>query len=706
MLRVTRSLAVLGLLALLVPLAMAQDRLQSWPISQKQKTDATGVSDLVKMGRAQVKWVDDSHLGYKDGNDWYLVDLPSGKKTKLDKEPEAANSTARTNPNSGRRRPGRGGQFTESLSADGKVKALYKDANVYVQVNGGETKPVTTDGDLSKRIKYGTGSWVYGEELNQNEALGVSPDGKKIWYYRFDETKVIDNMVIFRQVTPTPVFEPEAYPKPGNDNPQVDLFVYDVATGKSVTVAVRPGPFDMGMGHYVYDVHWSPAGDELFFRRTDRRQKTMEFCAANPTNGAVRVVVKEEWPKSYAENKLGVWYFDTMEIEGANPQYKGKMLWENQRNGFVNLSLVTLKTGDVQPVTNNEFDETRVVRVDPVNGRVYYMGRGMDNPYNDQLYVVGLDGKGNRRVTDPKFAHSVNLSPDGKYLVDTEQTCQDPPQTLLLDLNGKVIQTLAKSDVTEFLKAGYSLPERIVYTSADGHTKINGVLYKPRNFDPTKKYPLIVDVYGGPLDAHNSGFSENFRAYDQDTGFGVLKASFDNRGTGGRGKVFSDPLYMHMGTVEMDDQAEGAKAIIAKGCVDPDKVGITGTSYGGYSSVMCLLRHPEVFKAAVACSAVTDWHNYDTIYTERFMGLPEENKKGYEEGSAMTYAKDLSGALMIYYGTADENVHPCNTLQLLSKLRQLGKWCEVQVGTDSGHSAVDDRRAWEFFFERLGIPRN
>lgn len=706
MFRSLRPCLFLGLAVFLATGAFAQDRLKSWPISQKRSKDMSEQSGLVKLGNTQTRWIDDTHLAYRKDSDWWIVDLPSGKETKADKEPQAGSGNSRANPNNGRRAPGRGGQYTESLSADGKVRALYKEANVYVQVDKGDPAPITTDGSLAKRIKYGTGSWVYGEELGQNEALGVSADGKKVWYYRFDETKVIDNMVVFRQSTPTPTFEPQAYPKPGHDNPQVDLFIYDVASKKSVPVAVRTGAFDAGMGHYVYDVQWSPDGKELFFRRTDRKQKTMEFCAANLDTGATRVVFSEQWPQSYAENKFGVWYFDSMQLPDARTSLKGTALIESQRTGFVNLMVVDLKSGATRPVTQNKFDETRVVRVDPVSEKVYYMARGSDNPYNDQLFVVGLDGKGSKAVTDPKFDHSVTLSPDGRWAIDVAQTCQDAPTTRLIDMNGKVVKVLATSDIKDFLAAGYSVPERIVFTSADGKTKISGVLYKPRNFDPKVKYPLIVDVYGGPLDPHSSGFSENFRAYDSDTGYGVLKATFDNRGTGGRGKVFSDPLYGHMGVAEMDDQAEGVKAIIAKGFVDTDKVGITGTSYGGYSSIMCLLRHPEVYKAAVACSAVTDWHNYDTIYTERYMGLADENKVGYDEGSAMKYVDKLSGSLMIYYGTADENVHPCNALQLLAKLRQAGKWCEVQVGTDAGHSAVDDRRAWEFFIERLGIPKN
>lgn len=686
----------------LTPAASPQDRIQSWPIWQKYQKDSADQAGLIKSANTQARWIDATHLGYKKGGDWFVVELPSGKETKVAEEPKAADSSFGRSPADGRRSPGRGGQYDEAFSGDGKWKATYRDANVWIQKENAEPKAVTTDGSVAKKVKYGKGSWVYGEELSQSEAMGLNADGSYLWYYRFDETPVIDNFVVFRQNTAHPFFEQQAYPKPGNDNPVVDLFVYNTATGKSTPVKVRPGAFDTGVGHYVYDIHWSPISKELYFRRTDRKQKTMEFCAADPESGSVRVIVKEEWPKSYAENKLGVWYLESMK---GGDKYKGKILWESQRNGFLNLYIVDVATGAAKAVTQNQFDETRVVRVDPNLGKVFYMGRGAGNPYFDQLYAVNLDGTGNTRATDPDFDHNAFLSPDGRWAVDTAERCDTPPVVSLIDMKGTVIRELAKADVSAFLAAGYSLPERIVYTSADGKTKIHGVVRKPRYFDPTKKYPLIVDVYGGPLDPHSSGFSESFRAFDGQTGLGVLKATFDNRGTGGRGKVFSDPLYNNMGIVEMDDQAEGVKAIIAKGYVDTDRVGMTGTSYGGYSSVMCILRHPDVFKAAVACSAVTAWTNYDTIYTERYMGLTDENKDGYKAGSAMTYADKLKGWLMIYYGTSDENVHPCNSLQLISKLQQLGKSIEVQIGTDQGHTAVDWRRGMEFFFERLDIPR-
>lgn len=697
----------LALGALVAASALGQDRLRTWRVSERQAKDNREQTGLIQDLTVETRWVAADKLAYKKGDQWRVLSLPKGTEEVAKEEPkEPPTVTSRSNANRGRRQPARGGQFTESFSEDGKVRAFYKDSNLWLQSGGGEPRPVTTDGSVAGRIKYGQASWVYGEELDQRDAMGVNPGGTKAWYYRFDERPVVDNIVVLRQATPRPEFEPQAFPKPGTLNPVVDLFVVDVATGTSVPIRVRPGAFDNGVGHYVYDVHWAPDGTTLMFRRTDRRQKTMEFCAADADTGTVRVLVSESWPASYYENRLGVWYCDQQPDIGQAAAFKGKALWETQRDGHLNFGILDLKTGGYQPVTANTFDATRMVRLDLVGKKLWYMGRGADNPYFEQLYVVGLDGKGNRRVTDPSINHSVRLSPDGRWIVDVVQTCQDPPVTRLIDLSGKVVKELGRADVSQYLAAGYSLPERIVYSAADGKTLLHGVVRKPRHFDPNKKYPLLVSVYGGPGSPRGSGFSETFSAYDAATGYGFVRASFDNRGLGGRGKAFADPMYRNMGIVEIDDQAAGAKALVGKGYIDPSQVGVYGTSYGGYSSVMAILRYPDLYTKACSSSCVSDWRNYDTIYTERYMDLLEENLKGYDTGSAMTYTGNLKGWLMLYFGTADDNTHPNNTLQLTNAFRRLGKTIEVQVGTDAGHSGIDNRRMMEFFIERMGVSKD
>jgi dipeptidyl-peptidase-4 len=215
-----------------------------------------------------------------------------------------------------------------------------------------------------------------------------------------------------------------------------------------------------------------------------------------------------------------------------------------------------------------------------------------------------------------------------------------------------------------------------------------------------KKYPVLVSVYGGPASASNTA-NERFAVPSATTEFGFLVVNLDSRAVPGMGKRALDSIYLKLGQTEIDDMAEGVKALSNRPYVDRNRVGIFGTSYGGYTAAMQILRHPEVFAAASASSPPTDWRNYDTIYTERYMWIPEENKAGYDAGAAMTYADKLKGDLLLYYGTADNNVHPSNSLQLIKALQQAGKTFEVQVGPDQGHSGVNQQRMMEFFIEKL-----
>jgi len=263
---------------------------------------------------------------------------------------------------------------------------------------------------------------------------------------------------------------------------------------------------------------------------------------------------------------------------------------------------------------------------------------------------------------------------------------------------GRPVAELAASDLTKFDALGLKKAELFTFKAADGVTDLYGALSFPSNFDPGRKYPLLINVYAGP---GTNGARETFITPNPMTEYGFLIASLDTRGAGGRGRKALDAVYMRLGVVEMDDQAAGVKALWARPYVDRARVGIFGTSYGGYASAMCLLRHPEVFRAACASSPVTAWDHYDSIYTERYMWIPRENKEGYEAGSAMTYAGKLDGRLMIYYATADNNVHPNNSMQLIQALQKAGKSFEVQVGPDAVHSGLRQDRMMEFFIENL-----
>jgi dipeptidyl-peptidase-4 len=375
-----------------------------------------------------------------------------------------------------------------------------------------------------------------------------------------------------------------------------------------------------------------------------------------------------------------------------------RFIWASERTGYRNYYLYDLSGKLLATLTNHPFEVGPIELVDEKAGVLWYMARSGDNHMKLQLHRVGLDGKGDRRLTDPAFHHTVMVAPDGRHFVDVAQTHDTPPVTRLMDANGKVVAELAKSDMTKFEQLGLQRVELFTFTAADGVTELHGMLHRPSNFDPNREWPLLVSVYAGPA---TNGARETFMLPDPLTEFGFLVVTLDARSAGGRGKRFLDAIYEKLGQVEIDDLAAGVKALRERPYVDGDRVGIFGTSYGGYASAMALVRYPDVFHAASASSPVTDWRHYDTIYTERYMWTPQGNRAGYDAGSVMTYVDQLRGRLMIYYGTADNNVHPSNAMQLIAALQRAGKSFEVQVGPDRGHTAINRDRMMEFFIESL-----
>ncbi|HEY4321623.1 MAG TPA: DPP IV N-terminal domain-containing protein [Gemmatimonadales bacterium] len=594
--------------------------------------------------------------------------------------------------------PERGRQSPVSASPDGKLLANYRDRNLYVCSEGNPSSMVaiSTDGSEKDRIKYGTASWVYGEELAQTTAMWWNPESTKLAYFRFDESKVPDFYITQDETKLQTKVDVEAYPKPGVPNPVVDLYVYDVATKHSVHIDVRDGkPFSNDVvGHYVYDMSWTPDGKSLIIHRTNRRQDILELAICSPETGACKAIIHEEWLTGWVENHPPMRYLAD----------STRFLWQSERNGFKNYYLYNLSGQLLATVTNNQFEAIGISRIDEKTNTLWYTARDGDNFMKTQLHKVSLDGKGDRRLTDPAFTHQDDISPDGKYFVDVEQTHDQPPVTHLVDVaTGKPVAELAKSDISVMEQRHIHKAEMFTYLAADGKTKLYGELEFPSTFDPNKKYPLLMSVYGGP-GAGNTVPTENFSTGSPTTEYGFVTVLLTSRAVPGMGKRTLDDVYLKLGQTEMDDMANGIKSLWDRSWMDKERVGIYGTSYGGYTSVMEILRHPEVFTVASSSSPPTDWRNYDTIYTERYMWIPQENADGYDKGSAMTYVNNLTGRLMLDYGTIDNNVHNTNMMQLIQALQHTpggGKSFELQVQPDVGHSGVNNQRMMEFFIENL-----
>ena len=611
--------------------------------------------------------------------------------------------------------PARGRQDECVLSPDGTLKAFYRARNFWVaNTDGTAEMQVTTDGSVAGRIKNGSGSWVYGEELNQTSAIWWAPDSSKVGYYRFDEGQVLDFFLTMNLTGIQSAVDVEAYPKPGAPNPVAEVFVFDVAGRRSTRIDVRDGkPFDNDViGHYVYNVRWSPDGTELLMNRTNRRQQIMELVACSPSTAKCRVVIREEWLTGWVENRPGLtWLKD-----------RKRFIWESDRNGWTNYYLYDISGKLINPITSHTtFESGALVKIDEAAGVLFYMARDGDNYMKSQLHRVGLDGKGDLRLTDPRFTHTVGgcltagatpggpaggpagcgISADNKYVVDTYQTHDRAPATELVAIDSaSSLAQLSKSDTSKLDALGLRRTEQFTYLAADGRTRLFGQIGFPSNFDASKKWPTLVSVYGGPASGSNVP-TEGFALPSATAEYGFLVVNLSSRAAPGMGRRVIDSVYLKLGVTEMDDMAEGIRALWSRPYFDKDRVGIYGTSYGGYTAATMILRHPDVVAAAAASSPPTSWYHYDSIYTERYMWIPQENKDGYEAGNDANFAKDLRGRLLLYYGTADNNVHPNNSMQLIKALQAAGKSFEVQVGPDAGHSGVNSQRMMEFFIENL-----
>lgn len=675
--------AATALLVLLPAAALAQDRLVGMP-GYERYTAARKEIAALDFSFPQAS-IDGETLVFSQGGKWQSYD-PATKSLKERKAPKTRTSGTR-------RGPERGRQFDTVASPNGKWRAVYRDRNIVIESTDGKEKiAVTSDGSVEKRIKNGTASWVYGEELGQNEAMWFSPDSGKLAYYRFDESKVPDYILAVDQGKLYSKPYVEAYPKAGAPNPVVDLYVYDLGTRKSTRVDVRFSSFDADLGHYVYGIRWHDA-NRLLFLRLNRLQNAQELCVAEASTGKTRAFHRESNPGGWVDARPGTWGASTDPL----PTFDGRFLWVSEASGFRNFLLVGLD-GPPKELTSLATDVRGIVRVDDRRGELWYEA-GSPEPGRHarvQLHRVNRRGQ-DVLLTDGVLSHAVTVAPDGNSFSDTAEAWDTPATVTLRDRNGKELTKVGEMKATAWPRA---VPVSAV--AGDGKSLIYGRVQLPREIPAGTRVPLILEVYGGP----DSGTDrEKFIRPDPRTELGFAVAWCDGRGTQGRGRAFRQSVYRKLGVPEIDDQAAFARTLGTRPEIDPKRIGISGVSYGGYASLLALLRYPEVFAAASSGSPVTDWRLYDSIYTERYMALPEENAAGYDAGSAMKLAKNLKGRLLLYLGTSDDNVHPSNTWQFIEVLDREGKSYDLAVGVDRGHSGVRRERELEFFIEALVLSR-
>ncbi|MCK5000734.1 MAG: DPP IV N-terminal domain-containing protein, partial [Anaerohalosphaera sp.] len=547
------------------------------------------------------------------------------------------------------------------------------------------TIKVTSDG--TRKLRYGSASWVYGEELAQRDAMWWSSNSKFMAFYKFDESKVKDFYLTMDQTEVYTKLDTEGYPKAGQPNPLANLLIYNMDTQRTVTVDCGNDP-----NQYLFDIKFRPDNSELLFRRTDRQQKRLEIVAANVNTGITRIVhteTQDTWQEPRA----------TFRFLKDNERF----IWKTEKTGFAHYDLRNIDGTFICALTAGQYPIKDIVKIDEKNDWLYYSAFSDDNPLNLHLHRVHLDGTGQKRLTPPGKNYSgFNISPDNEHFIALSQTVTSPPQTALYNTAGEIVSVLAHAtakDIKSLSKLPF--PEIFSFKAADGRTDLYGLLFKPNNFKWYRKYPLIIDVYGGP--DSNPRVRNVFQRYRSDLDNGAAIAIFDGRGTNFRGKAFQSAGYMRLGDIDISDQAAGVKHLSKRRYIDPDRVGIYGVSYGRYMSVIAVLKHPDVFKAACAVAAVTDWYNYDTAYTERYMNTPQNNPEGYKNGSCMNFVDQLTGHLMIMHGIIDNNVHPNNAWQLIDALDKADKPYQSRFFPTKGHAfpKQGQQTMWEFFREHL-----
>ena len=553
-----------------------------------------------------------------------------------------------------------------SLSPDSKMIAYAKDNNLFIAELGGAERAVTTDGEWNKIINA-TADWVYEEEYGFTKAYAFSPDSKKIAYLRFDESEVpmFEMMRFDGDLYNKPyTFK---YPKAGDKNSVVELWLYDIATGQKTRIDVGAEK-----DQYVPFIEWTPAG-ELYFFRINRKQNHFEVVLCRET-GEQKVIYDETSPTYVERPALSTIRF----IDGD------QFIVQNETaTGWNHIYLHSVEKGLVRALTSGEWQVTSVVEA--TKYKVYYMSTET-SPLRRNLYSIDYKGKKKERLTEKDGTYSISPSKGMKYYISNFISASAAREVELRDGKGKLIRTLVENpEMEERLK---TLPKKEFFTfTTERGDELNAYIIKPLDFDPQKKYPVLLTQYSGPgsqqvADSFSLGW-ENVMVAN-----GYIVVCCDGRGTGYMGEHFKKQTYGNLGELEVEDQISFARYMASQSYVDADRIGIYGWSYGGFMALGCALKGDGLFKMSIAVAPVTSWRYYDTIYTEIYNGLPQENAAGYDDNSPINFADRLSDRtkLLIMHGTADDNVHFQNTMEMCHALNRAGKQYDMMIYPDQNHS--------------------
>ncbi len=613
---------------------------------------------------------DYSRLIYNSQNDLYLY-LPKTRQFKQLTATPAEEQNPRLSPNA-------------------KYLAYTRGNDLYVlDIEGGLEYQITADG--SENVYNGWASWVYYEEIlgrsSRYAAFWWSPDSRKIVFLRFDDSPV-PKFPIVRSSGVHGELEIQRYPKSGDSNPRVKLGIASLPENKIVWA-----DFDENADHYVAWPVWFPAGDRLTAQWMNRGQDNIKIFTVDLKTGKKAEIYDEKQP-SWVEFFEDLYFFE----DGSG------FLLRSDLDGWRHLYYYDSDGKLKARLTEGPWQVARIELVDEKNGWVYFSAN-KENSTTLDLYRVRLDARGLMRLTNKPGSHRTQVSPGGTYFFETHSSAATSARQDLYRTDGTFIRNIDQDSTPEL--AEYVLGKKELFTipTEDGF-ELPAYWILPPNFDQNRKYPVLFQVYGGPASPRVSDtypqLTQLYLAQE-----GIIVVSVDHRGSGHFAKKGTALMHRNLGKWVMHDLIEAVKWLRQKPFIDPTKVGITGGSYGGYTTCLALTFGADYFTHGIASSSVTDWKLYDSVYTERYMDTPAENKEGYEFGSVIAHAAKLKGVLLLEHGDMDDNVHMQNTIQLVDALMDKGKMFELMVFPNQRHGFREakrenaNRRAVDFWFKHF-----
>lgn len=550
-----------------------------------------------------------------------------------------------------------GKQQYATFSPDATKVAFMRDNDLYItDLSSGNEIRITNDGKYNHIINGGS-DWVYEEELSFAKAFFWSPDGKKIAFYKFDESQVREfSMMLYDSLYPT-VYKFK-YPKAGEKNSDVSIHIYDLAENSTKTI-------DTGTekDQYIPRVKWTQDPSTLLILRMNRHQNHLEYLFANANTGDTKVIL-EERDKYYIDINDDLTFLK----DGKH------FILTSERDGYNHVYLYDISGKLIRPITKGNWEVTNLYGIDEKSGTLYYQSTE-SSPLERDLYSIHISGNKKRKISTQTGTNSATFSADFSYYILNHSSVNTPPYiTLNNNKNGKVERVLEDNSLAKQTAMEYGIiPREFFQLNTSENISLNGYMIKPKNFDKNTKYPVLMYVYGGPGSQNVANSWAHSVWFDYLAQKGYLIVCVDNRGTGFRGAEFKKMTYMNLGKYETIDQIEAAKWLGEQSYVDKNRIGLWGWSYGGYMASLAITKGADVFKTTIAVAPVTSWRYYDTIYTERYLRTPQENPEGYDDNSPINFADQLKGNFLLVHGTADDNVHFQNSMMFSEALIQANK---------------------------------